>query len=55
MNIANNIGTAQHQNFAAVLLAPVVVQGRVALLDVGAHGAVVDYDSVFYELEKVGH
>src|SRR2546430_4427707 len=54
MNIANNIGTAQHQNFAAVLLAPVIVQGRIALLDVRTHGAVVDYDSGVHELEKVG-
>src|SRR5208282_3939816 len=55
MNLANNIGTAQHQNFAAILLAPVIVEGRIPLLDVGAHGAVINDDAFFYELEKVGH
>jgi len=33
---------------------PVVVEGGLPL-DVGAHGAVVDYDAVLYELEKFGH
>ncbi len=55
MNVADDVGTAEDQDLAAVFLAPVVVEGGVALLDVGAHGAVVDYDAVLYELEKFGH
>ncbi len=55
MNIANDIGTAQHQNFAAVFLAPIIVKGRIALLDVGPHRAVVDNDALLHELEKIGH
>src|ERR1700674_1940856 len=54
MNIANNIGTAQHQDFAAIFLAPVIVQGGVALLDVCPHCAVIDDDAFSDELEKVG-
>jgi len=46
MNVADDVGTAEDQDLAAVFLAPVVVEGGVALLDVGAHGAVVDYDAV---------
>ena len=55
MNLANNIGTAQHQNFAAVLLAPVIVQGRIPLLNIRPHSAVINDDAFFYDLEKVCH
>ena len=50
MNIANNVGAAQHQYFAAILLAPVIVQSRIALLNVGPHCAVVNYDAVLHGL-----
>ena len=55
VDVADNVGTAQYQDFAAVLLAPVIVKGGVARLDVGPHRAVVDDDTVFHELEKSGH
>jgi hypothetical protein len=55
MNVANDVGTAEHQHFAAVFLAPVVIQSRIALLDVGAHRAVVNYDAFFHELQEVSH
>ena len=54
MDIADNIGAAQNEHLAAVFLAPVVVQGRIPLLDVRPHGAVVDDHAFFHELEKVG-
>ena len=52
MDVANNVGTAEHQNFAAVLLAPVIVEGRIALLDVRAHSAVVNHDAFFTSWRK---
>ena len=55
MNVADDVGTAQHQHFAAILLAPVIVQGGIALLDVGSHGAVVHHDALFHSLQKVSH
>ena len=50
MDVANNIGTAQHQHFATILLASVIVQGGIALLDVGPHCAVIDDNALFYGL-----
>ena len=47
MNVADNIGTAEHQNLAAILLPPIVVEGGIALVNVGAHRAVVDNDAFF--------
>ena len=55
VDLTNNVRPAQHQHFAAILLAPVIVKGGVARLDVGPHRAVVDDDTVFHELEKSGH
>ena len=55
VDVADDVGTAQDQDFAAVFFSPVVVERGLAELDVGAHGAVVNYDAVADELEKVGH
>ena len=48
VDIANNVRTAQDQNLAAVFFAPVIIQSRVSLLDIGAHGAVVDNNALFH-------
>src|ERR1035438_4974167 len=50
MNVANDVGAAQHQNFAAVFLAPVIVQGGIAFLNVGSHRAVVHDNALFHGL-----
>ena len=50
MNVANNVRTAQHQHFVAVLPAPVIVQGWVPLVNVGPHRAVVDDDAFLHGL-----
>jgi hypothetical protein len=55
MDIANNVRTAQDKNFGAVLLAPIVIQRGIALLDVGSHRTVVDHDTLADGLEKISH
>ncbi len=55
VNVPNDVRAAQHQHFAAILLAPVIVQGGIALLDVGPHRPVVNDDAFAHGLEKVGH
>jgi len=50
MDVANNVRAAQHQHFAAILFAPVVIQRGIAFLDVGAHRAVVDDDALVHSL-----
>jgi hypothetical protein len=50
VNLPNNVGTAQHQHFAAILFAPVIVQGRIARLNVRPHRAVIDNDALFHGL-----
>jgi hypothetical protein len=53
--VSDNVRTAQHQNFAAIFLAPIVVEGGVAHLDVSAHRAVVNDNALLHGLEKVRH
>ena len=48
VDVANNIWTAQHQNFLAVFFPPVIVQSGVPGLNVGPHRAVVDDDAFPY-------
>src|ERR1700691_1938739 len=55
VDVTNNVGPAQHQHFAAILLAPIVVEGGVARLDVRAHRAVVNDDALENGLEKIRH
>jgi len=55
VNLANDVGPAEHQNFAAVLLAPIVVERGIALVDIGAHRAVVSNNALADGLEKVSH
>ena len=54
MNVPNNVRTAQNQHFAAILFAPVIVQGRIARLDVGSHGAVIDDDALAHVVASLG-
>src|SRR5262249_45939430 len=46
VNVLNNVRTAQDQNFRAVLFAPEIIERRVALLNLSAHGAVIDEDAL---------
>src|ERR1700736_6300847 len=55
VNITNDVRTAQNENFAAVLLSPIIIQSGVALLDIGAHRPVVDDDAFAHGLEKRSH
>ena len=55
MDVTDNVRPAQHQDFAAVLFAPIVVQSGITHLNVGAHGAVVNDDPFADGLEKVRH
>ena len=55
VDVPDNVGPAQDQDFAAILLAPIVVQGGIAHLDVGAHRTVVDDDAVAHGLEEIRH
>ena len=55
MNVANDIRTAEHQQFIAALLAPVVVGGGVAKLNIGPHGAVVNDNALIHRLEEITH
>src|SRR5579872_1418782 len=55
MNVANDVRTAESENLAAVFLAPVVIQRGIALLDIGAHGAVIDDDTLADEWQKISH
>ncbi len=55
VDVADDVRAAQHQQFVAAFLAPEVVRRRLAHLDVGAHGAVVDDDALLHGLEKAGH
>src|SRR5580765_7933292 len=48
VNVLDDVGPAKHQDFAAVLFAPIIIERRIADLDVGPHGAVVDYDAFLY-------
>ncbi len=53
VDIPNDVRPTQHQDFAAVLLSPVIVQSRIADLDVRPHRAVVDDYAFLHDLEKV--
>ena len=50
VNVLNNVGPAEDQQFVAAFLAPEIVHTGVAELDVRPHGAVVNDDAVFYGL-----
>ena len=50
VDVTNDVGTAQHQHFAAVFLAPEIIQGGITLLNVGPHRSVVNDDAFFYDL-----
>ena len=50
VDVTNDVGAAEHQNFAAIFLAPVIIQSGIARLDVGAHRAVVDDDTFLHDL-----
>ena len=55
MDVPDSVRPAEVQNLGTVLLAPVVVQGGLAHLDIGAHGAIVDDHPLLHGLEKVSH
>src|SRR5207248_8722146 len=55
MNLANDVRAAQDQHFGAILLAPIIIQSGIALLDVGTHRAVVNDDAFANGLEKIFH
>src|SRR5579862_9363694 len=55
MNFANDIRPAQYQNFTAVFFAPIIVECRIALVNIGAHRAVIDDDALAHGLEEVFH
>ena len=48
VNVLDDVGPAQHQQFVAAFLAPVVVHSGVAGLDAGPHGAVEDDDAFLH-------
>ena len=46
MNVLDEVGTAEHQQFVAPFLAPEIIHTGIAELDVGPHGAVVNHDAI---------
>jgi hypothetical protein len=52
---ANDIRTAQDENLAAIFFAPEVIESGIALLDVAAHGGVVNDGALGYGLEEITH
>ena len=52
VNVLDNVGPAEDEQFVAAFLAPEIVHTGVAELDVRPHGAVVDDDAVFHGLKK---
>src|SRR5205085_10073911 len=50
VNIANNVGAAEYQNFAAILLAPIIIQSGIPFLDAGPHRPVVNDDALAHGL-----
>ena len=55
VNVLDDVGPAEDQQFVAALLAPEIVHTGVAELNVSPHGAVVNDDAVAHGLEKVRH
>ena len=55
MNVADDVRTAEHQQFIAALLAPIIVGGRIAKLNIGSHGAVVNDNTLIHRLEEITH
>ena len=55
MDIFNDVGTAEHEEFVAVFLAPEIISGGVAELNIRAHRTVVDHDALTNGLEKISH
>jgi len=55
VDLSNDIGTAQDQNFVAALLTPEIIRTEIAILDVGAHGAVINDHALANGLEKIRH
>ena len=55
MDVADDVRTAEHQQFIAAFIAPKIVGGGIAKLNVGAHGAVVNDDALVHRLQKVAH
>ena len=45
VDVFNNVRTAQDQQFVAAFVAPEIGRRRMALLNLGAHGAVIDNDT----------
>ena len=50
VNVLDDVGPAQHQQFVAAFLAPEIVHTGVAELDIRPHGAVVNHDALFHGL-----
>ena len=55
MDIANNVRPAQAEQFVAALFSPEIIHRRLAHLDIGAHGAVIDDHPLAHGLEKISH
>ena len=52
MQVAHHIGPGVHQDLVTTLVAPEVVQGQIAFLQIGAHGPVENDDALGQEGQK---
>ena len=55
VDVTNDVRTAQDQHFTAIFLAPIIIQRGIALVNVGAHGTVVNDDALVDGLEEIRH